>query len=317
MNKMGWVVDGCNQLMLPYKDDETTRQWMQRSTRHVKCVSKCLRTTQVVVVFDGTTASDETREKWRARREKEARLGKKNIPFNADLLLCDICVSLGMEVIYDTTYDGDCVIASVAARRNAHILSRDADFYRYGASEVYFFDRGRLVKTKRQVRSSLPCAPSSTQFAPYGPMTSKLVTSGEMLRGCAHPAAERWHGAPSLLNVLTNERRRIYHGRVREIFPIVDETGVVQWTDRMVTPLHDPRPWTATDAFHRLSSACRLRDVRHAETLLLALCEIEAHRRRISLGEAMSALRVCYVFARSVVRAGGVVNVKLKACRLL
>lgn len=294
---MSWVVDGCNQLILPLRPRERLVSWYRREEKHIASVSRRLH--RPIVVLDGTTASDETRQKWIARRERELRQGKRSIPQNTDLLVADICKKRGLVTYYDVSHDGDAVVASLAERNGRKVLSRDTDFYRYGGGclDVRYFDgSGKLVKTPRaKQEGDALCTPQPRCFDEYSTASSKFGRGGSFLRGAADPESEK-HGAPSVHIVLSSLRASLYSRPTHELFPCREKDGC-RWLDRVVQPSNASHfaGATATELFVRAAPSARLCSPRHAEALLLSIAELVAHRDGEFLSDVLNKVRLVHV----------------------
>jgi len=92
----------------------------------------------LVIFIDATTQTEETKIKWRERREREVREGRRNVPQGDLHLIGDMFKDKGVPVHYSLEADNDDTLAFHAHADNASVLSGDADFFRYeGASYLH------------------------------------------------------------------------------------------------------------------------------------------------------------------------------------
>ena len=86
------VVDALNQALIPFLPGEDLETWYRHLYHHIrkiKNIGKMLKM-NVTFVLDGCLASEETKQKWFDRREKEARSGRRNVPYAVDTFLEEI-----------------------------------------------------------------------------------------------------------------------------------------------------------------------------------------------------------------------------------
>lgn len=93
---------------------------------------------EITVFIDAGQVSQETQRKWEARKVLEIK-GKRRLPYGIDLLLSNGFQGCGIPVMYSLEVDNDDLLASMAERDGAGILSRDLDFgkYRNSSFKVY------------------------------------------------------------------------------------------------------------------------------------------------------------------------------------
>ena len=105
----------------------------------------------LVIFIDATTQTEETKIKWRNRRESEVREGRRNVPQGALHLIGDMFKDNGVPVHYSFEADNDDTLAFHAHADDASVLSGDADFFRYeGASYL----QGKLY-SKFEIRDDI------------------------------------------------------------------------------------------------------------------------------------------------------------------
>jgi hypothetical protein len=69
----------------------------------------------LAVFIDDHNATQETRDKWSQRREKEVRTGKRDVPQGVNRLFGDMFTKLGVKVHYSFEEDNDDTLVSYAS----------------------------------------------------------------------------------------------------------------------------------------------------------------------------------------------------------
>ncbi len=199
----------------------------------------------LVIFIDATTQTEETKMKWRERREREVREGRRNVPQGALHLIGDMFKDKGVPVHYSLEADNDDTLAFHAHTENASVLSDDVDFFRYeGASYL----QGKLY-SKFEIRDDiLHLFPSerSRQGRPIIALSDPPATSSDS--GGFRDVEEKHYylrGTPSPLIGLGNVHARLrplrqamYHAKgwseIVEEFPERGPDGEPVWRSESV-----------------------------------------------------------------------------------
>jgi hypothetical protein len=199
----------------------------------------------LVIFIDATTQTEETKIKWRERREREVREGRRNVPQGALHLIGDMFKDNGVPVHYSFEADNDDTLAFHAHADDASVLSGDADFFRYeGASYLH----GKIY-SKFEIRDDiLHLFPSerSRQGRPIIALRDPPATSSDS--GGFRDVEEKHYylrGTPSPLIGLGNVHTRLrplrqamYHAKgwseIIEEFPERGPDGEPVWRSETV-----------------------------------------------------------------------------------
>ena len=275
-----WVVDGLN-CCCHWPLGETLQQYLGALAQMLplrKLGGK------VVVVVDVGHTDDEQIAVFEARCASRIKKGEQNVPYNFSTLCAEAWARKGARVIVTKEHEADDVIAALAAKYGATILSRDADFHRYphpaSPGHVFHYHCGQLRPTipgqARPARSLIPVV----AFAEFDP-TVQLGEDGTFIRGslCPYPDFASIHVALSAL------RRRCYPSatRVHERFAILGPGGGLAWHDEWYEGVSVAAPASDAEFEAAMQSmppaprgATRAMRQRYADCFFLALCEIFA-----------------------------------------
>ena len=129
-------IDGYNNLRKFYNMDTNLPpdHWdletpFQNIKRFVQAANKSGWTLKVIVKSDNI--SEEEKDEWMFRREKEIKTGKKYPPPKCGYLLWSFFNRCGVEVLFSYEASSDDTIAALAELNKASILSGDRDFFKY------------------------------------------------------------------------------------------------------------------------------------------------------------------------------------------
>ena len=203
----------------------------------------------VIGFIDAGKQTEETIQKWRQRREKEARTGKRGVPQGTSTLLGDMLRELGVTVHYSTV-DNDDTLAAYAFQNGGQVLSADRDFFRYWGDgppltvyETYTIQDGKLVLiphsnptckpgvSKRKVLDPLP------ETYTYDPTFRQVMMENKYIRGVPSPILKLIPNPHST----AKELRRALYARMSEETKTVQESypqwldGDVQWVTEDTT----------------------------------------------------------------------------------
>ena len=204
----------------------------------------------VIGFIDAGKQTEETIQKWRQRREKEARTSKRGVPQGTSTMLGDMLRELGVTVHYSTV-DNDDTLAAYAFQNGGQVLSGDRDFFRYwghGPSltvyESYTIQDGKLVLiphsnprckagvSKRKVLDPLP------ETYSYDPTFRQVMVESKYIRGVPSPILKLIPNPHST----AKELRRALYARMSNEIETVHESypqwidGDVQWVQEDTTP---------------------------------------------------------------------------------
>ena len=281
------VVDALNQALIPFLPGEDLETWYRHLYHHIrkiKNIGKMLKM-NVTFVLDGCLASEETKQKWFDRREKEARSGRRNVPYAVDTFLEEIIMDQKLNLIVDEKHNADDVIATLARDHNGIILSRDADFYRYSDgilnSRVYHIKNYKLFPTpnSKDERTSLSFLENykPQYFVRYPKFQNKYV------RGisCAH--AEK-NGKGSFHIALRRFRQGLYKKKIVEIFPVWKGEELI-WLNEEINPLPFPKEYPKIETI--MSCVGGMFDKRHYDTCRVLIAEIISEYEKIPISNVL------------------------------
>lgn len=294
---MHLVIDLANQVILPQMINESLDSWIYRISKRIKFVVSlsCRWRLDPIFVCDAGYTTEEVQQKWRIRREKELEKGLRKIPFNADMIVCEMLLKLKLNLVYDKRYNADDIIATMA---NFHprsiILSRDMDYFRYddGVLKNKVFYIGESKKIIELVYKDLNRTPLKTirmyfpHFAKSHLDLIKFTLEGMYVRGTAYPSAER-EKSKSLHLATRKYRQMLYTGVVNEIFPIWNNNQV-EWIDDHVNPVHMAFPSKTNilvdDIEHVVGGFV---NESHKLTAIIMACELIAAKNETSLSSEL------------------------------
>ena len=184
--------------------------------------------------LDDTITSAEARSKWQRRRENEVLKGVKRVPHGMNVMLGEMFVQCGVDVLYSAEADNDDTIASYAQAQGAGVLSQDKDMFRYVGATFPVYSN-YTISSKGDF--SLTPHPQSAFRHPHPrpiltppPRTRcriQPVKDGAYIRGAPSPCVRALASNPHA--VVTPLRHAAYScmglvGHVREEWPEWDPT---------------------------------------------------------------------------------------------
>lgn len=197
--------------------------------------------------IDASIQSEETRLKWRSRREKQVRTMTRDVPQGLACLVGEMFQAFGIDIHYSVERDNDDTLAFFAHADGADVLSADSDFFRYQDAKYRIF-KDFIIK-RRHLTLVLHTGGLKPDV-PIRALEPKPATEGTMPR-----LIEVFHkrlfvgGAPSpLVRVLGNPhcvvrplRQALYarlgiQGAVREEFPVWNGSKTVWDICKAVMP---------------------------------------------------------------------------------
>ena len=158
---MNLYVDGLNYASVFFSSKNTTGVKLTYGFQKVKNFCQGMKNSgyKLKVFIDGTQKTLEAQKKWTQRREKVIQKGPQIFPHAVDLLLSNSFQKCGVPVVYSLDEDNDDVLAALAQRDGASILSRDKDFFRYNDSTFSVYDHFEV----QRINGQLKCEISSKQ----------------------------------------------------------------------------------------------------------------------------------------------------------
>lgn len=281
---MHMIVDLSNQIILPIFNHESLQSWLKRTVSRIKmivnfCVNMKLKP---IFVSDAAYTTQEVKEKWKSRREKEVERCFRKIPYCADTIVCELILKRNLHLVYDRSHNADDIIATLANMHpNNLILSRDTDYFRYDQGilkdKILYIDNKNIVKLecKKNIHKPLQTIRMYVpKFCVCHTELSKLICEGVYKRGTVYPKAER--SLDSSLHLATrNLRKMLYKDTVREIFPIWNGYRVV-WIDELVDPDNiSTFPTTFAEIKHIVESSLpEIMNKEHTIAINLITCEL-------------------------------------------
>lgn len=290
------VIDLANQVILPQGKDEDIESWFSRIDRRLQFISRlCSRWhLNPVFVCDAGYKTDEVKEKWRTRREKEVQRCYRKIPYCADTLVCELVLKKKLDLVFDKRFNADDIVATLATMHPKNIiLSRDTDYFRYDNGELndkiyhigYNRDVKKLERSNNYIRSPLQTIRMYIPvYCRHFTELSKFVYEGEYKRGTVFPQAER--SKESSLHLATRSiRQLLYKDTVNEIFPVWDDkTSTVMWIDEYVEPIDDNFPPSLKDIETIIISRIPLIiSVHHKKAIFIMAAELYSEKNKLSL----------------------------------
>lgn len=305
---MHLVVDFANQVILPQGRTESFQSWINKSCRRIRQIVNLARRWGLKPIFvcDAAYMTEEVREKWRLRREKEAERGIRKIPYNADTILCEILLDMKLDLVFDREHNADDIIATVAIMHpKSVILSRDNDYFRYDEQcllhRVFYMESNTIVRELEWKHHSRTPLQTIRMYFPVFAQSfvdlTKFVTLGEYKRGTAYPKAER-SLCQSLHLASRPFRQLLYDHPVHEIFPVWDDDmHRVLWMDDIVDPVDGEFPSDVETIYDAIVACigglpC---DPNHEVTIRIMASELFAQHAQQSLTSllfAMDTLRI-------------------------
>lgn len=289
------VIDLANQVILPQGKDEIIESWFSRIDRRLQFILKLCNKWHLKPIFvcDAGYKTEEVKEKWRTRREKEVQRSYRKIPYCADTFVCELILKKKLDLVFDKRYNADDIVATLATMHPKNvILSRDTDYFRYDDGElsdkIYHIGYDRNVK--KLERNNCTRSPLQT-IRMYIPIfcrhfydLSKFVYEGEYKRGTVFPQAER--SKESSLHLATRTiRQLLYTGTVNEIFPVWDaQTSTVMWIDEYIEPVDDVFPSSLKDIETIICNKIPyILNIHHKKTIFIMAAELYSEKYKISL----------------------------------
>lgn len=105
----------------------------------------------IEVFIDYGQSTEETKTKWKTRREDDIRLGRLGIMPGIQWVLGQLFIDEGIKVHY-SDIDNDDTLAAYAHAHGASILSEDKDFFRYNKHNYRQYKDFEIVKDKLHLR---------------------------------------------------------------------------------------------------------------------------------------------------------------------
>jgi hypothetical protein len=289
---MHLVVDLANQIILANISNESLDSWLQRIKKRINFVTLIAKRWRLCPIFvcDVGYITPEVQLKWKLRREKELERGLRKIPYCADTMVCEIILEMGLDLVYDSRYNADDIVATIA---NMHpqsiILSRDMDYFRYDqgmfASRVFYIGEERKMTQLTPKDTREPLSTIRMYFPIFAQSFSdffKIRDCEDYIRGTSYPDGEK--KSCVCLHYLTQKyRRMLYSNNVREVFPMWQDRVV--WYDNIVEPLDEffpeSLPIIVNDVISNINADHM--NTKFRMTVVLMACELMAVQSNTSL----------------------------------
>lgn len=194
-------VDVLNMKFMPYAHKMDHFVCVQLAYAAVAQFVRAAKMSQYNVIgfIDAGKQTEETIQKWRQRREKEARTGKRGVPQGTSTVLGDMLRELDVTVHYSTV-DNDDTLAAYAFENGGQVLSADRDFFRYWGDgppltvyESYTIHNGKLVLIPHSNPTCKPGVSKKKVLDPlpetysYDPTFRQVMTESKYIRGVPSP----------------------------------------------------------------------------------------------------------------------------------